>query len=485
MSVPLILPMPSPSRGSGFGATGSVAIPTDGPEAWYRPATQAHWTALQALYPEVFVPDVLFGCQDASGGATPTIDLLGTGTWSELGGGGNLYQQAISGWATAALGAAESAGTGVGFLAPNNSALDLATDESYAVLAYMALTNPSTTRRFHQIQGNNNYQHIGTNGALLTRHGGVQGTASEPTDETINEMRQIMWQRRGDLSTNGGATARFPLIHGTYDGAAHAGSSRAMGSPTTSIENPQYRYNLYAIWKGTKANFDMRSLLSILRRVPGIPHYQDIGAAVNSTTSASPLNPPHITNDILFCVAETSDTATLSLSTPGNFNLVSGFPVTAGSGGAGSRLYVWWCRAASSSETSPVVDTSTNHVVARIISFRGCRTSGDPWDTVQTDSENTSTTAVAIPGASPSVASTLIFGIGTTAFDASTPQHSGVTNADLLQNRIAGQANTISGHGGGFALFLGERRAATAFGTTTSTLANASVQARACFALRS
>lgn len=474
-----------PGRVGGSGPSGSVVIPTDGPDGWYRPVTADHWNALAALYPGVVIkPDVLFALQETSGSIVPAIDGLSVGSWPVLG-AGNLYSQPVTGWTAGHVGSDETAGTGVGWLAPSNGALDISVDESYAVMGYMSIGAPSTTRRFHQIQGNNNYQQNKINGAMASRHGGVNGPDTNPVYLSIDSVSQIGWQRRGDQSFNGGFTHLEPMVQGTYDGAAYTSASRALGAPSTAVDIPAFRANLYAIWKGANAQFDMRAMFAALRRVPGIPHFQDMSAAVASTTSAALTNPTHITNDVLFLVAEGPDSATLSLSVPGNFTLVSGFPVTAGSAGAGSRLYVWWCRAASSSETSPTVDTSTNHVIARIISFRGCRTTGDPWDALSTDVESSSTTACAIPGTSPSVISTLAFGIGTSAVDSAATQHSGATNPDLIHNRIVGSSYTTSGHGGGFALFLGERRAATAFGATTSTLANASVQARACFALRS
>ena len=79
---------------------GAVVVPTDGPNNWYMPSEEAHFTSLGLT-----VPDHLCLCQDASGALAAAIggvDLLTTGS-------GHLYAQAVPDWTRTFVGQNEDA----------------------------------------------------------------------------------------------------------------------------------------------------------------------------------------------------------------------------------------------------------------------------------------------------------------------------------------------------------------------------------------
>jgi len=216
------------------------------------------------------------------------------------------------------------------------------------------------------------------------------------------------------------------------------------------------------------------------------PTYQAAGALTSSAGQTTVSWPTHQSGDVAFLIIESAN-QTISLATAAGFAQVTNSPQGTGTAGgtAATRLAVYWKRAATSSEASPVVADSGNHQVARIITFRGVIASGNPWDITAGNTASSASTSVSIPGATTTVANTLVLEIVAYGTDTTTAQASGWTNANLasLTERI--DNGTTNNNGGGFAAATGVKATAGAYGTTTATLATSSVQGRMSIALKS
>jgi len=195
--------------------------------------------------------------------------------------------------------------------------------------------------------------------------------------------------------------------------------------------------------------------------------------------------PAHQAGDVALLVVESAN-QTISLSVPAGFTEVTGSPQGTGTTGGTSatRLAVFWKRATSSSEEQPAVADSGDHQIARIFTFRGVIASGNPWDVTAGDVASTASTAVSIPGATTTVPDTLVAVIVSNITDTTIAQTTNVTNANLTSLAMCKDNNTSQGNGGGFGIWAGVKAAAGAYGTTTATLKNSSVQGRFSIALK-
>lgn len=245
--------------GSGFGfgwrASGN-GVPTDGPSSWYRPTSAAHFTALG-----LNTPDILLLCQEASGNLVPAIDGLSAGNWT-AGAGGPLYQQNVTGWSSFFVGA--DGVTNNQRFAQNtaNGALDLATDESFAMLVYCSFSTPAVTASIFSCQGTGNRANIITTDKIRFVHESVNGTTAA-NHTGLSTVHMVGWWRRGDLGTAGGDTD-LESVSNTYSGLAQSTTTHCIGANTTSSASVEARYNWAAIWKGTNANFSMASYIATL-----------------------------------------------------------------------------------------------------------------------------------------------------------------------------------------------------------------------------
>ena len=119
------------------------------------------------------------------------------------------------------------------------------------------------------------------------------------------------------------------------------------------------------------------------------PVFQAAGAQINSTgATVSAVWPTHIINDIGLVVIETSGNSA-NLTPPAGWVALPGTPVTDVATTAGSKLHVWWKRAASAAEAAVATGAGTDHVLARLYTFRGCVTTGNPWNVITTGTKTT------------------------------------------------------------------------------------------------
>lgn len=200
------------------------------------------------------------------------------------------------------------------------------------------------------------------------------------------------------------------------------------------------------------------------------PSFQAVGAQAASTAALTVAWPAHQVDDIGLLVIEKSDNdTTISITAPTGWQEVPGSPVTDLATTAGSKLQVWWKRAASNAETSVTVPDGGNHQIARIFTFRNCIATGNPWDATTTGSKTTASTTATVPAVTTTVADTLIVMIVSRPNDNGSTTHFGVpVNANLTGLGEGGEAGSTQGNGGGFVVSYGVK--ATAGNTGTSTL---------------
>lgn len=196
------------------------------------------------------------------------------------------------------------------------------------------------------------------------------------------------------------------------------------------------------------------------------------GTAVSGAGSLTVAWPTHSAGHIGLLVIETGgEGTTLSITAPTGWAAVTGSPVTDVATTAGSKLQVFWKRAASSAEGNVTVPDSGDHQLARIVTFSGCAPTGDPWNVVTTATKTTASTTVTFPSVTTTVNEVCCVLIATRANDSASITAFGLPAAmtSSLTNRSKSEAGTTSGHGGGFAVFVGEQGTAGATGTSSTT----------------
>jgi hypothetical protein len=215
-----------------------------------------------------------------------------------------------------------------------------------------------------------------------------------------------------------------------------------------------------------------------------IPKFQAAGAAVSNTIAVSPAWPSHVTGDIALLFVESANEA-ITLSTPAGFVEVTNSPQGTGVAAAttATRLAVFWCRATSGAMGAPTVTDPGDHVIAQILTFRGCTPSGNPFNISAGDTAAASTT-VTVPGATSTAYACLVVLAAANPVDSASDQSiKNWVNANLANITEVASSNTISGNGGGFSVATGEFYTPGAYGSTTCTRLTSTVQGRMSIAL--
>lgn len=166
-------------------------------------------------------------------------------------------------------------------------------------------------------------------------------------------------------------------------------------------------------------------------------------------------------------------------ATPTGFSVAFDSPKDDGQGGAaGTRLSIFWRRATGSAMANVNFPDAGNHVIAGMVLIRGAMQVGDPFDVTAGNVQATADTSIEIPGDTTTVANTLVIAVVTIPTDAGTKEVTAFTNADLTHLREISYVQTSGANGGGFALAVGRKATAGAYGTTTATLVTSATQAR-------
>ena len=186
-------------------------------------------------------------------------------------------------------------------------------------------------------------------------------------------------------------------------------------------------------------------------------------------------------DDVLLLPLETSaaEAITISNQNGGTWAEVANSPQSI----AGVRLTAFWSRY-NGTQGNPTTSDSGDHNTGVILAFRGCITTGDPWD-ITVPSTQASTTAGSIDGGVTTVDGCMICAIAATDRDlASTTNADAWTNASLTN--LAERVDQIfsGANGGGLAIATGEKAVAGTVDATTWTQAGAAALANLMIALR-
>ncbi len=209
-----------------------------------------------------------------------------------------------------------------------------------------------------------------------------------------------------------------------------------------------------------------------------LARFQAAGVAVASLDW-----PTHAINDVALLFVETAGGQVPTLSVPAGFVEVTGSPQTTGAGAAGTRITVFWARATSTIMASPTIVGPADHMYARIITYRGVVTAGNPWDVTGGGVKAAASTSVTVTGVTTTVANARIVQAVARDNDSAAAAFSAETNANLTGIAERNDAGTIIGGGGGLGVWDGLKATAGATGNTTATVAS-SINAFFTIALR-
>lgn len=219
-----------------------------------------------------------------------------------------------------------------------------------------------------------------------------------------------------------------------------------------------------------------------------MPSVYAVGAGVGSTGAAlaMPIPAGTVANDVIVMLHEMDPVLNAAaLGAVTGYSEVNLSP-SSQTAGLPTRLTVRWHRATGAESGTVATPAVTNHQSARLIGFRGCVTTGDPWNQTAA-SVAASSASVSIDGLTTTAIDCLILAAVTTGKDLATTTEIGTwANASLANPAVTEQVDNwiSSGTGGGIGASTGGKAAAGAVNPTTATLVTANTQARFCMALQ-
>ena len=203
--------------------------------------------------------------------------------------------------------------------------------------------------------------------------------------------------------------------------------------------------------------------------------FVNAGTVATGTTAISPALPASIqTGDILLLFLQTNgQTISIANQNGGTWTEVADSPqgTTAGAGSGNTLLTVFWSRY-NGTQGDPTTSDSGNRQLGRIVAFRGCKQSGDPWNVTAGNYDSSSNTSGSITGDTTTVDGCMVVaGIGTGLPDSTgTANFGSWANANLASITEATDNTSTSGNGGGLGVAYGIKTTAGDYGATTVTL---------------
>lgn len=312
------------------------------------------------------------------------------------------------------------------------------------------------------------------------------GQASNPTPSTgatnVSTTQDISW------TAGSGATSR-----NVYFGTVNPPITKVIADGTaltydtgTMVNNTTYYWRVdEKNANGTTAGI----VWSFTTTAAGaMPTYVGAGNIDYGNLAITPTLPSGIaTNDILLLFIETANQA-ITIPTPngGTWTQVTNSPQGTGTaGGTAARLTVFWSRY-NGTQGAPTTSDSGSHQAGQIVAIRGATTSGNPWDVTAGGVQGTASSSASIPGATTSVANTLII----TAIGTSGPQSAGSSNFSAWTNsnlssltERADRTGTV-GTGWGLGIATGGKATSGAYGNTAVTLGASALQGMMSIAIK-
>ena len=290
---------------------------------------------------------------------------------------------------------------------------------------------------------------------------GTNGTSAFSGTVAISTTQTMCVYVVLDISSNAGIgdTLEIGINNASTDVTTSAGTISPSGSVAISGTTTLYPNNL--------------------------PTFVNAGTCAGGTGTITPGMPGSVlTGDILLLFTETYDAPAVTLSGgTETWRAVSSSPVGIINY---TRLSAFWARASQNSPTSPTTNDTGNHQSGCIIAIRNAVSTGTPWDTVSTGTENTSDTSGSITGTSTLGTNRMIVAaMATDLPDASgSSNFSSWANSDLVNVTERVDYTDGSGNGGGIGVATGAKSTAGSYGATTVTLANAARKAFMTLAIK-
>lgn len=208
--------------------------------------------------------------------------------------------------------------------------------------------------------------------------------------------------------------------------------------------------------------------------------FVNVGAAVGNAAAITPALPASLQNDdILLGIGETAaqDFPAGTPYPPTGWAHVTLSPVTNDSS---TRLFVIWKRVVGGEAAASWGD-SGDHNIGQIIAYRGCKTSGNPWNTTASGFDSTLDNSAQWPTSTTTADNCLILFIGGWSDDFATGALSGGTGLGAFTERI----DFVSAAGNDGAIFLAEatKAAAGSVGQPSATLTGSATKAMLVVAL--
>lgn len=210
-----------------------------------------------------------------------------------------------------------------------------------------------------------------------------------------------------------------------------------------------------------------------------------VGAVASGTTAITPpFTGSEIADDILIGIAESvgGEAYFGGGSPPTGWAHVTGSPNNVDTS---TRLTAIWKRFVAG-DTAPSWNDSGNHNVGRIITIRGCKTTGNPWNVTPTSGQET---AANFSAEWPTLTTTvdgclIVFCIATGRDLATTANLGGLVGGTGLTNSAERMDNWIaSGTGGGIGMITADKANAGSIGTPDSTMGSTDSKALITIAL--
>jgi hypothetical protein len=216
------------------------------------------------------------------------------------------------------------------------------------------------------------------------------------------------------------------------------------------------------------------------------PTVVNVGTVAVGTTTITPALPVSIAaNDVLLIVCESVGGQSYNL--PASWAHVSsdGVPVSPVVQSTNTQLTVFW-RRYDGVFSAPALTGTTDHALGRMIAIRGCPLSNNPWNVVSTAVEAVSDTSAVWPGATTTIADTLVLEIISTSADpaaSSTAEIGALTNGTYTSITEQIDNGDPTGNGGVIGVISGIKATAGATGGSTMTLTTAGFKAMMTLAM--
>lgn len=188
--------------------------------------------------------------------------------------------------------------------------------------------------------------------------------------------------------------------------------------------------------------------------------YVGAGTGAGSGGSITPTLPSGwAVDDIFLLMVETRDG-----QTP---DPVTGWTQAANQEGFDDTEGTLFWRRAEAGDSNPTVDDSGNHTIGLITAWRGCKTTGNPWEALQTSTDTSQNTSVTATGVTTSGTDRMIV-LATCTGDNST--YSGWSCTSLESTSEAAEFNSSAGSDGMVGFGYGIKATAGATGNFTATV---------------